>query len=202
MRCIDRILTAPDQVAPGLAPARCRAAVARLAAAALALLAFLCLPAQMSAQKPGRTPNTLAYDSTQSQPAATPADVAWLTGHWRGSALGGVSEEIWSAPEANSMMGMFRLMKDGATVFYEIMSIQPDGHSIVLVLKHFNADLTGWEERDEVLRFRLVKLTPTEAWFEGLTFRRLDADTLQVQLAIGMRDGTAREEEFRYARVK
>ena len=100
------------------------------------------------------------------------------------------------------MMGMFRLMKDDATVFYEIMSIQPDGHSIVLVLKHFNADLTGWEERDEVVRFRLVKLTPTAAWFEGLTFRRLDADNLQVQLAIGRPDGTAREEEFRYVRVK
>ena len=190
MRCIDITSTTLD-----------RAAV-HFALGTLALSLVLAMPVPLSGQKPGRTPNTLAYDSTQTRPAATLADVAWLTGHWRAPALGGMAEEVWSAPEANSMMGMFRLMKDDATVFYEIMSLQPDGHSIVLVLKHFNADLTGWEERDEMLRFRLVKLTPSEAWFEGLTFRRLDADNLQVQLAIGRPDGTAREEEFRYARVK
>jgi hypothetical protein len=153
------------------------------------------------AQKPGLTPNKLAYDSAAVRPVATLNDVAWLTGHWRGPALGGMSEEVWSAPEANAMMGMYRLMKDDRVIFYEIMSLQPDGRSLVLALKHFNTDLTGWEEKNEVRRFRLVKITPTEAFFEGMTFRRISADEVQVQLAIEMKDGTAREEEFRYRRV-
>ncbi len=50
--------------------------------------------------------------------------------------------------------------------------------------------------------FRLVRLTPTEAWFEGMTIRRLDPDRLQVQLAIQMQDGSVREEEFRYQRIR
>lgn len=74
--------------------------------------------------------------------------------------------------------------------------------SLVLALKHFNADLTGWEEKNEVRRFRLLKLTPTEAYFEGMTFRRLGPDSVHVQVAIEQRDGTAREEDFRYTRVK
>ena len=166
------------------------------------LLLIIACPAAVAAQKPGLTPNTLAYDSTQVRPKATLSDIAWLTGHWRGPALGGMSEEVWSDPEANSMMGMYRLMKDGQVVFYEIMSIQPDGGSLVLALKHFNADLTGWEEKVEVRRFRLLKLTPTAAYFEGMTFRQFGPDTVRVQLAIEQRDGTAREEEFRYTRVK
>lgn len=166
------------------------------------MLLMVALPVVGAAQKPGLTPNTLAYDSAQIRPKATLSEVAWLTGHWRGPALGGTSEEVWSAPEANSMMGMYRLMKDGQVVFYEIMSMQPDGGSLVLALKHFNADLTGWEEKNEVRRFRLLKLTPTEAYFEGMTFRRLGPDSVHVQVAIEQRDGTAREEDFRYTRVK
>lgn len=169
---------------------------------AAAILLFIALPATLAAQKPGLTANTLAWDSAQARPAAVVADFGWLAGHWRGPGLGGVAEEVWSAPEANSMMGMFRLLKDDGVVFYELMSLQPDGGSVVLALKHFNADLTGWEERDEVRRFRLLRLTPDAAYFDGLTFRRIGADSVVVHVAIGQRDGTAREEDFRYTRVK
>lgn len=171
----------------------------RLAATILFLIAW---PTLLAAQKPGLTPNTLAYDSAQARPVAAVPDLGWLAGHWRGPALGGISEEVWSAPEANSMMGMYRLMKDGDVVFYEILSIQPDGGSLVLALKHFNPDLTGWEEQNEVRRFRLLKLTPDEAYFEGMTFRRLGPDRLLVQVAMEHADGTATEADFPYARVK
>ena len=45
----------------------------------------------------------------------------WLAGHWRGEGLGGQCEEIWSAPAAGTMVGSFRLMKDGEVSFYELM---------------------------------------------------------------------------------
>lgn len=166
------------------------------------VLFVLACPAAVAAQKPGLTPNTLAYDSAQARPGAAVSDLGWLAGHWRGPALGGISEEVWSAPEANSMMGMYRLMKDGDVVFYEILSIQPDAGSLVLALKHFNADLTGWEEQNEVRRFRLLKLTADVAYFEGMTFRRLGPDSLLVQVAMEHADGTATEADFPYARVK
>ena len=171
--------------------------------AAAFLLLLLVLPlSPLSAQRPGLTPNTLAYDSTQPRVKAALSDIAWLTGHWRGPALGGVSEEVWTAPEANSMMGMYRLMKDDGVVFYEIFTVVPDDGGLTMLLKHFNADLAGWEERDEVLHFRLLKVTPSEAFFDGITYRRVDADNMEVLVAIRGRDGTVREEVFRYTRVK
>ena len=72
-----------------------------------------------------------------------------------------------------------------------------------LRLKHFNRDLTGWEEKAEVRSFRLVSRTATETAFEGMTFRHDRPDALTVFLAIHDRkSGTTREERFEYARVR
>lgn len=165
---------------------------------ALALLLLAGIPAAAQTRP---TPNTLGLEPGQPRPPATLADVAWLAGHWRGPALGGLSEEVWTAPLGGSMMGSYRLVRGDSVIFYEILSLVEEDSSLVMRLKHFNADLTGWEEKAEVRGFRLVRLTPTEAWFEGMTIRRLDADRLQVHLAIRMQDGSFREEEFRYQRV-
>ena len=168
----------------------------RIRAFALALI--VALPAL--AQK-GPTPNTLSFAPGAEQPRATIADLAWLQGHWQGEALGGQSQEIWSPPGAGGMMGMYRLIKDGKVSFYEILALVEEAGSLTLKLKHFNADLTGWEEKNEVRAFRLVKLAPGQAWFEGMTFNRIDADNILVYLAIDQKDGTAREVEFRYRRA-
>jgi hypothetical protein len=140
-------------------------------------------------------------------PKATLADMRWLVGHWKGTGLGGVSEEMWSEPAGGAMMGMYRLItKDAATrdavTFYEFLTLVEEEGSLALKLKHFNPDLTGWEEKDTFVTFRLAKLTPNEAWFGGLTFRRVAADRLEVFLALRGRDGGVREETFLMDRVK
>ena len=167
----------------------------------LVLLALL-LAAASPAPAQTLTPNTLRLDPGAARPTATLSDLAWLAGHWQGPGLGGISEEVWTAPMGGSMMGSFRLVRGDSVIFYEILSLVEAEGSLEMRLKHFNADLTGWEEKAEVRSFPLVRLTPTEAFFEGLTIRRLDEDHLQIQLAIGMGDGSFREEEFRYARVR
>jgi hypothetical protein len=169
----------------------------RFLASALTLLAVSSLSAQG-----GPTANTLALEPGTASPPAALGDLAWLAGHWRGEGLGGVSEEMWSAPEAGSMMGMYRLMQDGAVVFYELMTIQADGASLVLTIKHFNADLTGWEERDEMESFPLVRLTPTAAYFDELTIRQVGPDAMEAFVVVNGRDGSRREEGFRYTRVR
>lgn len=169
-----------------------------------ALVYVLTLQAPTAAGQAGYevvTPNTIRMAVGTESPAATLADMAWLAGSWTGQGLGGVTEEMWSAPTANAMMGMFRLIKADAVVFYEFLTLVPDGRSIVLKLKHFNPDLTGWEEKDKFVTFHLAKIEVDAIYFEGLTFRRLDADTLQIFL--GIRDratGKIREEEFKMAR--
>jgi hypothetical protein len=147
------------------------------------------------------TANTLKAGADFAGPAATLADMAWLIGHWKGSGLGGVSEEMWSAPEGGVMMGMYRLVIGGKPSFYEFMHLAEDRGSLVMKLKHFNADLTAWEEKDRFVTFRLVKLGLNEVYFSGLTFRR-SVDRLQIFLALRDKEGTVREEEFRMERVR
>jgi hypothetical protein len=151
------------------------------------------------AQQP-LTEHTLTRTPDAALPAASIADVAWIAGHWQGSALGGVSEEIWAPPLGGAMLGMFRLVRGDAPAFYEIIAIMPHDSSLVLRLKHFHADLTGWEERDETVDFPLVRIAPDTAWFDGLTYRRDGPDALTIFLAVRRAD-EVREISFPLRRV-
>ena len=64
--------------------------------------------------------HTLSLQDGQVSPDASIEDVAWIAGHWRGEAFGGITEEIWSPPMGKSIMGMFRLIKEGKVDFYEM----------------------------------------------------------------------------------
>ena len=148
------------------------------------------------------TERTLKLGTGAKSPHATMSDVAWLAGHWVGPALGGEAEEIWSPPKAGSMMGMYRLVRDGKVVFYELLALVQEGGSLVLRLKHFNPDLTGWEEKQKTVDFRLVGLGEGIVQFEGMSFHREGDAKLTVYLAIEGKDGALHEEAFRYARAR
>jgi hypothetical protein len=101
------------------------------------------------------------------------------------------------------MVGYFRLVREGKPVFYEIMTLLETEGSVEMRLKHVNPDMTGWEEKNGYVTFRLVRQDPTGAYFEGLTFRRVDSD--RIEGFIALRDkasGTVREEKLTYRRVK
>jgi hypothetical protein len=177
----------------------------------LLFAALFLIPALPSSQNPPvpaeRTPNTVALPADAARPKATLDAVAWLAGGaWRGEGLGGVSEEIWGAPAGGQMMGMFRQLKRGADgrealVFYEFLTFVEQDGSIVLKLKHFNPDLTGWEEKERFVTFRLARVTPDAVFFDGLTFRREGPDRLSIFLAL--RDanaGTTTEAAFKLTR--
>ena len=146
-------------------------------------------------------PNTRRLESREAMPAARIADVAWIAGHWRGETFGGMGEEMWSPPFGGSMMGMYKMVKDGAVVFYEFLTIVEESCSLVLRLKHFDAHLSGWEEKDASIEFPLVKCTSTEIFFDGHTFRREGDDSLAVFVLLKQKDGQSYEESFHYRRV-
>lgn len=170
-----------------------------LTTAALAIL--LCLPAGLLAQN-RNTANTLKLDEKATSPPATLADVAWIAGQRRAEAWGGIAEEVWSPPLGNSMVGMFRLVKDGKVAFYELMTIVLERNSLALKIKHFNPDLSGWEEKSVAQTFPLVKLTPNEAFFVGQTFRRAEDGALRVFVTTEQKDGATGETEFYFKLVK
>ena len=149
------------------------------------------------------TGNTIRLPDGAPRPAATIADWAWITGRWQGLGLGGSVDEVWSDPAGGSMVGHFRLVKDGKPVFYEILTVIEVDGSLEMRLKHVNPDMTGWEEKADFVTFKLAKLEPDAVYFNGLTFRRTGPDRLEIYLALRNRaDGSVREEKFSLAKQK
>jgi len=126
--------------------------------------------------------NTLKLSAADAMPEATIEDAAWIAGHWQGDLFGGVGEEIWSKPFGGAMMGMFKHVVGDAVTFYELMIVVEESNSLILKLKHFNPDLTAWEEKEEMVDFPLVKITPTTIFFDGYTFKKINDNTIQCYL--------------------
>lgn len=138
------------------------------------------------------TANTLQLDESGSGPKASIEDLAWFAGTWIGEAFGGRGEESWSAPSGGTMVGTFKLMIDGQVTLYELLLLVPENESVTMKVKHFSADFAAWEEKEGYLSFPLVKLEPQAVYFSGLTWRRVDEQTVEVFLAL-RRDGELTE---------
>jgi hypothetical protein len=74
------------------------------------------------------------------------------------------------------MMGMFRRIEDGRVAFYEILALVEEEGSLTMRVKHFTGDFVSWEEKEDFVSFRLVRLAEREANFEGLTLRHPDVE--------------------------
>jgi hypothetical protein len=148
-----------------------------------------------------QSPNTLKLDRPGTSPKARIADIAWLEGSWTGTGLGGEVEELWGAPIGNSMLGTFRLVKNGQIVVCEILTIKEIDGSLVLKVKHFDSNLVGREEKDACLNFPLVKLDQAEANFDGLTYRKTNDGNLVAYVMIDSKNGK-REEPFHFRAAK
>jgi hypothetical protein len=94
-------------------------------------------------------------------------DFNFIAGHNRGELDGGIIDEHWSEPAGDSMMGVYRYIKDGKVDMYALLVIEQTAKGPVLRLRHFNPGLVGWEEKTEVWSYPLVRFTPGEAIFEA-----------------------------------
>ncbi len=145
--------------------------------------------------------NTLVYDSLAGSPNATINDFSWIAGHWRGEAMGGIIEEVWTPPLAGAMMGSFKLTEGNSVVFYELETLTEENGTVILRLKHFGADLKGWEKKDDTVDFLLVKFTKNKACFNGLTFELAAPNELIIYVVIE-ENGKSEEVDFRFTRFK
>ncbi len=168
----------------------------------VSLMALTILLSLTALAQEKQTEHTLKLSADQQSPPATIADMAWMVGSWTGNALGGVTEEAWAAPSGGSMVGMFRLTQKGKPVFYELTTLTEEGGSLIMRLKHFNPNMTGWEEKDKTVDFKFVGKKDGLIHFEGMAFKPEGKDDFTVYLAIKYKDGSIREEAFRYKRVK
>ena len=147
----------------------------------------------------------LSLSSLQAQDSSSTAfnfdDIQWMTGRWVGDGFGGVSEEIWSAPSAGSMVGVYKHFKDGEVTFYEILLIAENEGKPSLRLKHFNADLTAWEEKKDFVEFSFVGISENKLEFKGLVFELVADDLMEVRLKM-KRGGEIVTEVFTFERKK
>ncbi len=141
---------------------------------------------------------TIPYDESLGSPRATLESLKWLPGSWKGEALGGTTEEVWTPPSGGSMMCVFKLIVDDKVSFYELVTIVELNETLLLRLKHFDKNLHGWETKDETIDFRLVKITPDRVYFDEFTFERISENEINIYVMIGSQDGSPEEVKFNY----
>jgi rhamnogalacturonan acetylesterase len=129
----------------------------------------------------------------------------FLCGRWVGRDASGETEEQWSPPANNTIMGMYREMSNGKTTFYEFFVISQEPDKLVLRMKHFDANLAGWEDKDKSLIFDVVSLSQNEVTFQSrddakpikLAYTRTNDKQLDAIL-IHERGGKTLRDEFHY----
>jgi len=127
----------------------------------------------------------MSLEEGASSPAASIEDIAWLTGRWEGSGLGGLAEEVIAPAVDGQMMGMFRHAgSDGELVFYEFYLFAEVDDSLVLRIKHFSPELKGWEEKNDYEEFPLVSVTENAVYFDGLTYKLTSENELRAAVSV------------------
>jgi len=144
--------------------------------------------------------------STQPVPA-TLSEASFVAGRWLSEEDGMRSEEVWTAPAGDGMVGTWRLVVKGEAKVIELLSIRAEGGSLVMRLRHFDAALVGREERERPLVLPLAAKGDGLLRFSGprvdggagpvtLTYRRTADGGLEVTLE---KDAKAQAFVFRRA---
>jgi hypothetical protein len=113
----------------------------------------------------------------------------WLRGRWAGQVGADWFEETWNGAQGGTMLGMFRLLRDGAPRFYELLALTAEGGRVVFRFRHFDPLLVGWEERADPLVFDLVALDEGRTSFaergrrRWMTYARESGEVMVVSFA-------------------
>ncbi|AWM13737.1 hypothetical protein DI487_07580 [Flavobacterium sediminis] len=143
--------------------------------------------------------NTLTYNDEKGSPKATLQDVKWISGTWRGEAMGGTCEEFWDQPSGNTMLFCFKFLENDKVIFYELGHIIEADNTLFLELKHFGPDLKGWEKADEKQTFRLVKQDENRVYFDRFTFEKVSDNEINIYVVF---EKSGEEMLFNYKREK
>ena len=67
-------------------------------------------------------------------------------------------------------------------------------------MKHFDKNLKGWEEKDEVQSFWLIKVAEDRLYFDGFTFEKVGPSEINIYGLINQDEGSPEEIKFNYKR--
>lgn len=151
------------------------------------LAALLCMGCTAAWAAEPHTEHTYRLGENEARPAATLDDASWLAGSWLGTGFGQQIEEVWNPPSAGSMIGLFKLYNEDGVSFYEIMQLSVEDGTLSLKVKHFSADFHAWEDKEDFVNFRLVKIEEDALHFGGISFYRNGDDRIDGYIV--MRNG-------------
>lgn len=123
---------------------------------------------------------------------ATVDQLAFISGDWQLPMGDDLLDEQWSEPSGDCLMGSFRWMKkDGLVWMYEFLTMRNEADGVTMRFRHFDSELTAWEEKSEPISLRLTELAERRAVFEHfggdgdpwtMVFHRVDDDGLTITL--------------------
>ena len=128
-------------------------------------------------------------------PAATIADLAWMTGRYMGDTGNGTLEENWAEPVGGSIASLVRSTADGATNMIELIVVEEEGDSLTLRLKQWDPGMKPRADGFQV--FELIEIGDKQVVFRNTEeggLRRLgyslvgDRFTISVETAQGAFD--------------
>jgi hypothetical protein len=184
------------------------------------LLGLTALPMASAQESAGAdsSPRSRAQTPVTSGPPATPAptqkvsaaklsDFEWLEGRWRGEWGPRVAEQVWLAPKAGLMVGIFRLTEADKPLVIELFTLVQKPDAINFYLRHFTSALVPWEKSDATI-LSLANADGKKIDFEnaanGMPKRailtRIDADTYISRSEIVPQKGDVQVIEITYHR--
>lgn len=104
--------------------------------------------------------------ATAEKPEGQISDFAWLEGKWQGNWGPRLAEQVWMAPKAREMLGLFRVVENDKTLVVEMYSLLETSDGIELRLRHFTPSLAPWEPSSTTV-LRLARLDARQAVFEN-----------------------------------
>lgn len=144
-----------------------------------------------------------AADEEAPAAASGVADLGWMSGRWVGGGGGEYLEETWGPAAGDTLVGMFRWMREGKVFMYELMCVEQDENGdVAFTLRHFSRGLEPWkEESGGGIPFRLVERDGQRAVFENAESKDLrqfvysrEGDVLTIALVRPGADGKADHE--------
>jgi len=195
---------------------------ARMRGGAAAILLLAMFPAALPAQQPTGSGTHAAAQPAPQAPAQEPAvgahapapkgtlaDLAWLEGRWRGDWGTRVAEQVWFAPRAGVMTGLFRLVESDKTLVIELFTLVEKPSGVDFYLRHFTPALVPWEKSDATV-LNLATLDAAKVDFENpvngqpkhAIFVRVDPDTYTARSEIVPETGEPQVVEITYRRQK
>ena len=137
-----------------------------------------------------------AQASEDGEPHFDLRELAWLQGSWEGTGFNNRIGECWMSAPDGRLTGMFQMIgPDGNQTLSEFFILGAFQDAPAIRLKHFNADLTGWEAQDEYVLFELLETGPDFARFDGLEYHRDNQGRLIIHVTVS-RDGKESVERF------